>query len=134
MAPQLTSNVEVNGTWYGPDYRQNGDPPEGTVTNEAAYADAAADTADPGLGGPVDLRFRRDDFATPEGEDAPNLREGEQATPTVVGEVPPRTGKGSGADAWAEFAAANGVAVDPDASKDEIIGVLEARGVVQADQ
>lgn len=39
---KLTSNVhvEVDGVskWYGPDYPENGEPPEGLITNPAAYA------------------------------------------------------------------------------------------------
>lgn len=39
---QLVSNVNLvdeDGVskWYGPDYPQNGDPPEGAVTNPAAF-------------------------------------------------------------------------------------------------
>ena len=45
---KLMSNVNVtdeNGVskWYGPDYPENGDPPEGAVTNDAAYEVEAAD-------------------------------------------------------------------------------------------
>lgn len=44
MAKELRSNVhvEVDGVskWYGPDYPDNGQPPEGAVSNEAAFAEA----------------------------------------------------------------------------------------------
>lgn len=36
---ELTSNVFVNGKWYGPAYPDAGDPPAGAVTNPAAFAD-----------------------------------------------------------------------------------------------
>ncbi len=57
---KLTSNVYVTdpdtgvGTWYGPDYPDAGDPPEGAVTNPAAFEPQPHE---------VDLRFRADDFA-----------------------------------------------------------------------
>lgn len=43
--------------------------------------------------------------------------------------VPPRAGKGSGKEAWAAYAEANGVEVDADASRDDIIAACEAAGV-----
>lgn len=43
--------------------------------------------------------------------------------------VPARTGKGSSKDAWAEYAAANGVDVDATASRDDIIAACESAGV-----
>lgn len=46
-----------------------------------------------------------------------------------VGGVPPRHGAGSGRDAWAAYAAANGVAVDEDMSRADIIDAVEAAGV-----
>lgn len=45
-----------------------------------------------------------------------------------VGGVPPRHGAGSGRDAWAAYAAANGVAVDEDMSRADIIDAVEAAG------
>lgn len=44
-------------------------------------------------------------------------------------DIPPRSGKGSGAPAWAAYAGDNGVDVDPDASRDDIIAALEAASV-----
>lgn len=46
MSEQLTSNVFVNGRWYGPGYPQNGEPPAGSVTNPAAFADRDEDTGE----------------------------------------------------------------------------------------
>jgi hypothetical protein len=57
---KLTSNVHVvteddpQGTWYGPDYPDAGDPPEGAVTNPSAFEDNPHE---------ADLRFRVDDFS-----------------------------------------------------------------------
>lgn len=50
------------------------------------------------------------------------------ATPT--GE-PPRSGRGSGRDAWAAYAASRGVEVEDDATRDDIITALTERGLVQ---
>lgn len=36
---RLTSNVNVDGVWYGPSYTDAGNPPAGKVTNPAAYED-----------------------------------------------------------------------------------------------
>lgn len=46
MSKTLTSNVHVDGKWYGPDYPQNGAPPDGSVTNSAAYAEPTTGFAD----------------------------------------------------------------------------------------
>jgi hypothetical protein len=42
---------------------------------------------------------------------------------------PPKGGAGSGKDAWAAYAAARGVAVAEDATRDEIVAALEDAGV-----
>lgn len=42
---------------------------------------------------------------------------------------PPQSGKGSGKDAWHAYAAASGVEVDDDASREDVIAALEAAGV-----
>lgn len=61
---KLTSNVVVEGKWYGPDYPQNGEPPKDSVTNEAALAEesqkAGADL--------IDLRFTAADFGVEVGK------------------------------------------------------------------
>lgn len=60
MGKKLTSNVHVminpetgEQKWYGPDYPQNGEPPHGAVTHEAAFAEET---------GGVDLAFTESDF------------------------------------------------------------------------
>lgn len=40
---------------------------------------------------------------------------------------PPRSGKGSGADAWRTYAESMGVTVDEDMSRDDIIAQLDSR-------
>lgn len=44
---------------------------------------------------------------------------------------PPRAGRGSGVDAWRAFAAAKEVEVPEDASRDDIVELLEAEGVIE---
>lgn len=44
---------------------------------------------------------------------------------------PPRSGKGSGRDAWSMFAAERDVQVPEGASREEIIAACEAAGVVE---
>jgi hypothetical protein len=48
----------------------------------------------------------------------------------LAAQPPPRSGRGSGRDAWVDFAAVQGVGVDDDASRDEIIADLEEREVI----
>lgn len=47
--------------------------------------------------------------------------------------APPRAGRGSGRDAWAAFADGK-VDVDDDDSRDDIVGKLEAAGVIDREQ
>lgn len=42
---------------------------------------------------------------------------------------PPQSGKGSSKDAWTDYATANGVDVDPDGTRDDIIAACTAAGV-----
>lgn len=44
---------------------------------------------------------------------------------------PPRSGKGSGRDAWVAFAADHGVHVDDEDSRDDIIAGLVSAGVIE---
>lgn len=46
---------------------------------------------------------------------------------------PPRAGKGSGREAWEKYATDNGVEVDPEWSRDEIIDELDDRGITVDD-
>lgn len=71
MAKTLTSNVYVDGKWYGPNY------PANKVTDEVLKAidnPAAFESVPTGAS---DLRFRADDFAATDGlvgGDPPSLR------------------------------------------------------------
>ncbi|MFJ9468332.1 hypothetical protein [Streptomyces caniferus] len=56
-------------------------------------------------------------------------------TPPGVGvEVPPRSGKGSGVEAWRAFAERKGVDVDQDATREDVIAACEAAGVVEREE
>lgn len=46
---------------------------------------------------------------------------------------PSRSGKGSGLEAWRSFAESNGVGVDSDMSRDDIIAACEQAGVVSTE-
>lgn len=55
----------------------------------------------------------------------------EASTPDVTAvKQPPRKGPGSGGQAWIEFAKSKGVEGDF-GSKDELIGALESRGLIE---
>lgn len=49
-------------------------------------------------------------------------------------EAPPRSGRGSGVDAWLAFAEQHGVGTDSDMSRDDVIAACEAAGVVAPEQ
>jgi hypothetical protein len=53
--------------------------------------------------------------------------------PEHVVAVPPRTGKGSGRDQWAAYAAAHDVHVPEDASRDDILAALIEAGLIEAE-
>ena len=70
---ELTSNVEVDGVWYGPSYPNNKVTAEvrEKITNEAAY--------EPLNGNGIDLRFTAADFAVQEAGEQVHLRGNEDA-------------------------------------------------------
>ena len=48
--------------------------------------------------------------------------------------VPPRAGRGSSKEAWAQFAMAKGYAVADGATRDDIIADLESNGAIQPEE
>lgn len=129
---KLVKNVTVGGLTYGPDY------PENTVTDaevrksltaagafegsEEASQDAEPAPAD---AEPTPVEAGRitdsgDEPERPEPADVP-------AVPAEV-DVPARRGPGSGKEAWASYAQAQGVQVEDGATRDEIVSALEAAG------
>jgi hypothetical protein len=72
---------------------------------------------------------------TADSDPPPGLLAGEVEEPSdpdggseAPGSAPPKSGKGSGRDAWAEYAEALGVTVDHDANRDDIIAALAEAG------
>lgn len=108
----LTSNVHVDGKWYGPDHPRNQVTADvlAKVTNPAAFEA-------PTVGAP-DNRFRHDDF----GEVAPNLRAGE-----ATGAAPTASRDEYSAMSKAELIAASearGIEVSSSDTKDDLIDRL----------
>ncbi|MFJ7069197.1 hypothetical protein [Streptomyces sp. NPDC101115] len=49
-------------------------------------------------------------------------------------EAPPRSGRGSGIEAWRAFAEQNGVDTDDEMSRDDVIAAAERAGLVEPEQ
>ncbi|MFI9600330.1 hypothetical protein ACIHCX_10695 [Streptomyces sp. NPDC052043] len=111
MARRLKTFVHVGGNPYGPDDEV---PPEvAEQIGEHAWED------DSGEAGDEPTRVGYDDPRT---------------SPTSTGEAPPRSGRGSGIDAWRRFAEQHEVEVAADASREDIIAACEAAGVVEREE
>jgi hypothetical protein len=116
MARRLSTFVHVDGVAYGPDSEV---PPEvAERIGDHAWVDDSdqgdGDSREPGNVGFEDPRAQR--------------------SPGSADKAPPRTGRGSGVEAWRTFAEQNGVEVAPDATRDDIIAACEAAGVVEPEQ
>ncbi|MGW7248823.1 hypothetical protein [Streptomyces decoyicus] len=69
------------------------------------------------------------------GDGADSVDVVEVPTPPGVGvEPPPRSGKGSGVEAWRAFAERKGVDVDQDATREDVVAACEAAGVVDREE
>lgn len=64
-----------------------------------------------------------------EGADPAGTGGSELAVSDPVPALPPRSGAGSGKEAWAEYAAAAGLEVPDGAARDDIIALLEQAGI-----
>ncbi|MGW2708070.1 hypothetical protein ACWC4J_03605 [Streptomyces sp. NPDC001356] len=114
MARRLRTFVHVDGNAYGPDSEV---PPEvAEQIGDHAWEDDA-DQGDDGEPGDV-------------GYADPNA--GQQPARGV--EAPPRSGRGSGVDAWRAYAEANGYDTDDDMSRDDVIALLERNGVIEREE
>lgn len=109
---KLKTYVSVDGVTYGPDSVVP-DEVASRISNPKVW-----DGEPPAFAGSGVRRFPM--LGSPVGA--------AQSGPAAGG-VPPRSGKGSGADAWAAYAAANGVPVAPDATRDDVIAALDAAGI-----
>lgn len=67
------------------------------------------------------------------GQDDAKKEPASQAPAASAAQEPPRSGKGSGRDAWAAYAASRSVEVKGDASRDDIIDQLAERGLIESD-
>ncbi|MBT0771816.1 hypothetical protein KIH74_22940 [Kineosporia sp. J2-2] len=106
-------------------------PPVDEVASEAAEVRAPEEDAE-GEGvsldpGPTMVGPEVEKVEAPEDFEAQASEAAEGSKPQV--EVPPKRGPGSAKSAWADYARANDVAVDPGASRDDIIRDLEDAGV-----
>jgi hypothetical protein len=109
MARRLRTFVHVDGRAYGP----GDEVPEGVARRIGAHAwegDDEDETA-PAVG-----------FRDPAG--------GRGAPDTA----PPRSGRGSGIEAWRAYAEANGVGTDDEMSRDDIIAAAESAGVIEREE
>lgn len=105
MSRQLIAYVHVDGVPYGP-----GDEIPAAALRQIGdhcFADTDAEVDDAGTNG--------DDS----GGDV---------------EAPPRSGRGSGVEAWRQFAEQHAVEVAPDASREDIIAACEAAEVVEREE
>lgn len=113
MGRRLNAFVHVDGEWYGPDSKVPA--PVAEKIGDHAWDD--------------DGEVRGEDVHEPVDEDT---NPGPKAPAPV--EAPPRSGRGSGVDAWRAFAEQNGLDVDEDRTRDEIVADLEERGVIEPEQ
>lgn len=92
----------------------------------------------PVSGGPVRIAepapTRRPDKAIPVQEPAPSHQPDDDEKPVTepAPDPPPRAGRGSGLTAWQVFAAAAGVDLDDDMTRDDIIAACDLAGAIQA--
>lgn len=107
---RLRAYVHVDGTAYGP----GDDVPDEVAKRIGDHAwETSGSNDDGGEPGPV-------------GFTDPGTGGDDQA--------PPRSGRGSGIDAWRRFAEKNGVEYDTHASREEIIAACEQAGVIEPER
>lgn len=107
MGRRLNTFVHVDGVPYGPD----DEVPAAVARRIGAHA--WADTSDV-----EDIDGDQDD--------------GDGSGGDV--EAPPRSGRGSGIEAWRQFAEQRDVEVPAEASREDIIAACEAAGVVEREE
>lgn len=114
MARRLNTFVTVDGEWYGPD----DDVPDDVAKR---IGDHAWDDGDQGDDEPADVGF-----VDPSAQQSP--------TPTGAGEAPPRSGRGSGIEAWRAYAERNGIGTDSDMTREDIIAAAEDAGLIDREE
>lgn len=106
MSRKLIANVYVDGVLYGPAGKSPSKDVAERITNPKAWA-GKADSASGGDSG---------------SGDGSGSGSGEGSG------IPPKGGAGSGRDAWKAYADKLSVAVDDDASRDDIVAAIESAG------
>lgn len=132
---ELVAVVVIGGDVYGPGYEN---PPPAKVaariTNPSAWGDADPVNAEPASppGGNTEEPPAEPPAAPPVPvEPAPETEPAQPATtPAPALPVPPRSGPGSGINAWRAYANACKVAYPADAGREQIIEACEKAGVV----
>ncbi|MEV6836773.1 hypothetical protein AB0N17_20075 [Streptomyces sp. NPDC051133] len=105
MARRLRAYVHVDGVPYGPDSEV-----------------------------PADVAKRIGDHAWSDGTSSAEASTPTGAGDSTGGEAPPRSGRGSGRDAWVAFAEQHGVDAGEDRTREQIIADLEDRGVIEREE
>ncbi|MEV5911068.1 hypothetical protein AB0M00_19470 [Streptomyces chartreusis] len=110
---RLKTYVHVGGELYGPSSEV---PPEvAEQIGDHAWDDGTDETGDE----PARVGF--DDPST-------------QRAQGSASEAPPRTGRGSGVEAWRQYAAQNDLDVPADASREDVIAAAEGAGLIEPEQ
>ncbi|MFD5838219.1 hypothetical protein ACFWHV_32420 [Streptomyces collinus] len=113
MARRLRTFVHVDGTAYGPD----DDVPAKVAEQIGGHAwedDSDQDGDEPAAVG----------FEDPAGK----------RSAAGASEAPPRSGRGSGIEAWRAFLADNEIAADADASREDLIAAAEGAGLIEREE
>lgn len=125
----LESNVYVDGHgWFGPDYPEAGDPPPpgtpGRFSNQAAKYVPDFGTHNIYVHG---HRWYGPDY--PDAGEIPEIVLDDDDEYEHQPEVPPRTGAAGSKAKWLEYAAAFGVSLPENVTRDDVIAELNRRGV-----
>lgn len=113
MARRLRTFVHVDGTPYGPDDEVPAEVAE-KIGDHAWEDDSDQDGDEPAEVGFEDPAARQSTAGS--------------------GEAPPRSGRGSGVEAWRAFLADNEIAADADASREDLIAAAEGAGLIEREE
>ncbi|MCT9142941.1 hypothetical protein [Streptomyces violarus] len=114
MARRLRTFVHVDGTAYGPD-----DDVPAKVAEQIGEHAWEDDSDQDGDGEPAEVGFTDPT---------------EPRSTAGAGEAPPRSGRGSGIEAWRAYAEQNDLDVAPDASREDIIAAAEGAGLIEREE
>lgn len=115
MGRRLNTYVHLDGTAYGPDDDVPADVAK-RIGEHAWTDDSDQDGDEPAGAG----------FEDPSSQQSP--------TPTGAGEAPPRSGRGSGVEAWRAYAAQHDLDVADDATREDIIAAAEGAGLIEREE